>query len=1780
MADNVLGIAGLVDIDDIQKTFDALISQLDRVGVTTDNLSERMTKALSDIAKSTDKDLATKAREAMAVLKDTIQEANESLGDTPAVIEGAKKKVEDLEKSCAKLEAQLEKTTKECNGTPISSKEFKELNAEIDGLNKQLDNNREALSSAKERVSDLEATYSTAQSVVDQMQAKYDSFSQSIKENAKALENEASVVDDSEKSGKGNASSIEAETSARKENTEAIKNETEAIKEQKEASQTAGGEGISNMGDSGLSKMKEDADKAVFSLAELAAKSKEFRDELANIDMDNVDDGDIDELTAKFEEYQALTQQTADAAAEAYQKQSDYVGELTARVEELSEKLDSGADAKGLDSVRDEYASLCVKLGDANEILTDLNEAKEAATVRANDAADAISKWKKEIKDICEDLEEEKGKVDETKESINGFGDDVKQKSPRQQLMELRNEITRLTLSYREMSTEEQNSAKGQALKNKIEQLQSKAAQLKDAFDDVQESIKNEANDVGAFKGITQGLNLVISGFATAQGAAAAFGVSEEELVRVQTVLQTSLAATNFLTEAGTALQKQSALMVGIRSVQEKFAAWAIGVRTAAEGKGIVATKAAIVVQKIFNAVAKANPYVLLAMAILTVVGALATFIIGTKEGTEAEKEQQKAIEENTAAMKMAKAELSGYGNSLESQLPTYNKLQEQWKRLSSDMEKRQFLKDAKTDFNKLGVEINNIKDAEDFLIRKSKDVVTAFNLRAKAAGAAAAAAALYKNALSDVEIGMGIGAVEAYGEIDYNADPTGNTWKTIGLVNWLMEKGISREEIENHIGQRPHGEYRQEDNAFEIKDKQAAKWLQEYRLEQAEADAKDYAKIQVEALEEADKLLAQYKPTGTTPTTAPVLKSAQELSDELLRIRKETVDRQLAIEKEGSDRWIELEKRRIELQAEIDRRAVTSSGNKALKNLDDSYRGGKSGLTEEQYHEQRVAIEGQVSQQIQAINVKAADDLRAIDDGRAQRLNELLEPYKTLAQQRLEIEKKYDDDLEKIRQARRETEASLANAQTDDEKKELQKRLDNIISAEAQATTNKGKELAGFDLDVLKQNPAYIRAFEDLNNTSSETLTQLIALFEKAKTGAAQSLNPEDLKEYTEALQSMYDVLADRKPFDAVSDTKKQLSETTSLLNTAKIRLEQVKNGEKVVKSLRMEDNKLVATYWTEAEAQEEVNRLLDEQTKKRNQYNKALKNALSKVDELAQAIASVGDAMGGTAGEALGLISNVMTFVTSTIDGITACAQTGAQALSAIEKASVILTIISAAIQLFQKISSLYKDAHAQYEEFAAKQKEINQLRDAVNDYTLAVIEATNAEKRWFDSTGLASLRDMYEYSNQALESYIAKMYEAQAIYQNESGGGWLTSAFKWIVGAISDIVSIPGKLITGALDKMGILDKDTVLGQILDWGITGLMTGGAGLDFKGLDAYFDSLNYEEGTTAAFKNLRIETRSKSSGFLGTGIGGHSQRTEDLVEWVKANLGEDLFGSDGFINVELANTVLDKYGDKLVGETKATLEELIRLKEEYDKFREQLEDYVSQMFSPLTSDMVDALWDWLKDGKDVMDSFKKYASDTFAEIAREMVKQALLTKIFDGFQDKLANLYEVYAAGGIDEKMLADGVMQATDALLDNAEKGLPAIQNLLTYIDEKFKERGFDITGSDSEVYQQQGSSGAWQSLGEDTGRELNGRFTALQITGESILVQVIEQTNILVAIQQDITTTRIAVVDINANVGRLIEAQNTANGHLEAISKNTYQLYEMRDDIKEIVKKVKNV
>ena len=1685
MAEDVLGITGLVNIDDIQKTFDKLIGDLERLGVSTDEISARMTKALNDIANSSEKDLAAKTTAAMKILNEAIAETNSNLRSTPEMIKNAEQEATRLQNAVSKLENELGKTV-------VGSKEF-------DALNKQLENERETLRLQTADVEDMKAAHEQAAQTVRELQGIYDNFIATLKAKGNA-EQEATEA-------------ANTEATAQEQAAQSTQDATQATREQSQAQEEA----------ANATRKHTDATK------EQASTQKQIQ---AAIDDTQKT---IDQLVAK--------QEKAQKRMESLQKNMQAWAKLGMEGGYVTQKGEGQykADPKATGYNENVVAHMQKIAKEYNALKKSLQEYRDEETLARQGL--------KELQISLQEVEQQTNQNTDANER-------TKQSSSRQMLMELRNEMTMLTLQWREMTNAERESAEGQALKHKLDELQAKAAKLQDAFGDVQETIKNDANDTAAFSALTQGLNLVISGFGAAEGAAAAFGMSEEDLARAQTMIQGSLAATNFLTEAQNALQSQSALMRGINTLQTLAAAKAQDIETAAKGRGIIATKAATIAQAAFNAIAKANPYVLLATAIITVVGALAAFAIGSKKAKEEEEELQRVQERE-------KEFYDTYHNTLATTIDKYRQLESAYKKLKTAKEKTKWIKDNTNKFHELGFELKGIEDTERVFAGNTDAIIKAFDLRARAAAYAAKITKTYNDALLGQDYKVGDKLSE--GEFkklfpEWNASPDGHIYSPYtNLVGGIFSDDL-------YLTQKGVDE------------------LNRRALDAAEKETSRLREIKNGLEEEANSLLANmgvssYDPNGGGGTTdkpekptkdKPKYKSAAELNDELLQLTKERIEQELELEKEGTKRWEQLQRERIAVQAEIDRRAAQKAGNEALADLDASYKGGKSGLNEQQYKERRADLEKQTQQLIKAIDAKAVGDLAAIDAERVkaqqQRDDELIGKYQSYTDKKLQIDKEYAEALKQIDEAIAE-----ATERGDTE------RVAALTRSRAQAAQHHNEQQSNLSLQQLKETPDYVRAFEDLGNTSTQTLEFLISEFEKAKQAAATSLDPEKLREYTTTLQQMYDELNSRDPFEALTKSSQELVNAENKVAVAAANVARAHQAVKLAK--QSGDAKKLADAQIElANAEKQERQATDELEKAKNKHRKALKETLSKVNELASAIASVGDAIGGTEGQILGVAANVMTFMTQTIDGIKAVTATGVAALSTLEKASVILAIISAAIQLFQQISSMFKDAHSQYEEFAEKQKEINTLRDAVNDYKLAVIEATNAEKRWFDSTGMQGLRDMYEYSNQALESYIAKMYEAQAIYQNESGGGWLTNALAWIGNLVADVVSIPGKLITGALDKMGILDKNSVLGQIMDWGITGLFGGAEGLIGKGVGALLDTLNYEEGTTAAFKNLRIETREKSSGFLGTGIGGHSQRTEDLTEWVKNNLGADLFDTNGMINVQLAQTVLDKYGDKLVGETKATLEELIKLKQEYDKFREQLEEYVSEMYSPLTEDMTDALWDWLKEGKDVMDSFKKYASDTFADIAREIVKQALLTKVFDGFQDKLANLYEVYSAGAIDEKTLTQGIMQATDTLLDNAEKQLPMIQDLLTYLDEKFKEKGFDITGS--EGYEQKGSSGAWQSLGEDTGQELNGRFTALQITGESILVQSIEQTATLMAVQQEIVLTRTEIVTMSSNVDTIRETQEDMLSTLEQIQRNTFQLHEIKEDIKLLVENTKNI
>lgn len=302
--------------------------------------------------------------------------------------------------------------------------------------------------------------------------------------------------------------------------------------------------------------------------------------------------------------------------------------------------------------------------------------------------------------------------------------------SLRQQLRCTREEIATLLLAYRSLSDEEKQTAQGRELARHIDELTEKAGELNDAMADTTDAVKNAASDSRRFDQIAGGIQLVVDSFGLATAGANAFGLSQEDLVEVQTRLQTALVASNALTSMQVNLQKQSAMMQGVNVIQTKAAAAAETIRTWAVGRGVIATKAASIAQKAFNAVAKANPYVLLAMAVVSVVGALFAFSKGSAAAKKAEEERQ-------ARMEKARQEEDDYRKAVVaaagSQIASYLRLKRAWENLGDSLsKKKKFITDTKEEWRKLGKEINNVNDMEKVFTAGTKNMIIAIIKRAQ----------------------------------------------------------------------------------------------------------------------------------------------------------------------------------------------------------------------------------------------------------------------------------------------------------------------------------------------------------------------------------------------------------------------------------------------------------------------------------------------------------------------------------------------------------------------------------------------------------------------------------------------------------------------------------------------------------------------------------------------------------------------------------------------------------------------------------------------------------------------------------------------------------------------------------------------------------------------------------------------------------------------------------------------------------------------------------------
>ncbi len=99
-------------------------------------------------------------------------------------------------------------------------------------------------------------------------------------------------------------------------------------------------------------------------------------------------------------------------------------------------------------------------------------------------------------------------------------------------------------------------------------------------------------------------------------------------------------------------------------------------------------------------------------------------------------------------ALRNINKELEKTNDSYGQNIVTVKKLAKEWKNLSSEKEQLQWIKDNKTEFDKLDLSIRNVNDAENIFAKHTTNMIEALRLRAKAAAAMKLAADKYEEAL------------------------------------------------------------------------------------------------------------------------------------------------------------------------------------------------------------------------------------------------------------------------------------------------------------------------------------------------------------------------------------------------------------------------------------------------------------------------------------------------------------------------------------------------------------------------------------------------------------------------------------------------------------------------------------------------------------------------------------------------------------------------------------------------------------------------------------------------------------------------------------------------------------------------------------------------------------------------------------------------------------------------------------------------------------------------
>ena len=425
-ADEILGISGQLDISDIQQSFDKLINDLNLLGVKTDEVSSKMTKALNEIAQSSASD-SEKTKQSVQTLKQGIEEINKSLADTPEALKKLASEAQTAEATIDKLKKRLSETTE-------GSQKWNEINEQLKSQQSLVEKLNDEYLSMLGTFGSTQQYVGTLNAAIDALNAGRSISTAATGANATVHAGAAAAVGTESVAHGANAEKIGEETQAVKDSTQAYQKAAEASQQRAE---TANAEAAAldkltervlqgKISENEYIKAKESAEERYRQLMDeqtnLLEKEKKAREEASTF---KVVDGNI------VDSNNALNAQAADALLERANKLKNEANEIASSLQRLSEAYTSTAQKAEAEQKRE--------------------------TESTNKTLDAIRAKEDELKKLNEQLEQMEA------HHANGWGGDF---------------ISSMRKGENPFATIKEYFAEGDAIKEKQQQIAEVTAEL------------------------------------------------------------------------------------------------------------------------------------------------------------------------------------------------------------------------------------------------------------------------------------------------------------------------------------------------------------------------------------------------------------------------------------------------------------------------------------------------------------------------------------------------------------------------------------------------------------------------------------------------------------------------------------------------------------------------------------------------------------------------------------------------------------------------------------------------------------------------------------------------------------------------------------------------------------------------------------------------------------------------------------------------------------------------------------------------------------------------------------------------------------------------------------------------------------------------------------------------------------------------------------------------------------------------------------------------------